>query len=78
LGAATPAAGRLSAVTMISYGGGLIGPALIGSVAARATLPVALLIPAALALVVTVVAPAALDAVTRNRADCSCFSPGNR
>jgi MFS family permease len=54
------AAGRLSAVTTISYGGGLAGPALIGYVAANQTLPVALLIPAVLALMVATVAPFAL------------------
>jgi MFS family permease len=67
LGAASvgaDAAGRrLSVVTTVSYAGGLIGPALIGYVAAKATLPVALLIPAGLALLVFVVAPAALNAV---------------
>jgi MFS family permease len=67
LGAANTAAGRLSMITTISYGGGLIGPALIGFVATRATLPVALLIPAALALAVAVAAPAALNAVVRGR-----------
>ena len=51
------AGGRLSAVTMISYGGGLLGPSVIGFVAAGTTLPVALLIPAALALVVVTLAP---------------------
>ncbi len=51
------AGGRLSAVTMISYGGGLLGPSVIGFVAAGATLPVALLIPAVLALVVVTLAP---------------------
>lgn len=51
------AGGRLSAVTMISYGGGLLGPSVIGFVAAGATLPVALLIPAALAVVVATLAP---------------------
>jgi hypothetical protein len=54
---------RLSAVTTISYGGGLVGPALIGSVAASVTLPVALLIPAALALTVAAVAPSVVRAV---------------
>jgi hypothetical protein len=54
--------GRLSAVTTVSYSGGLVGPALIGGVAARATLPVALLVPAGLALLVTLVAPAVLKA----------------
>jgi fucose permease len=51
------AGGRLSAVTMISYGGGLLGPSVIGFVAAGSTLPVALLIPAVLALVVVTLAP---------------------
>jgi hypothetical protein len=59
LGAA--GAGRLSVATTVSYAGGLIGPALIAYVAARATLPVALLIPAGLALLVAVAAPAALS-----------------
>lgn len=54
--------GRLSAITTISCSGGLVGPALIGGVAARATLPVALLIPTGLALLVTLVAPAVLKA----------------
>lgn len=64
LGAADESAGRLSAVTTISYGGGLVGPALIGFVAAGAGLSVALLIPAALALAVAAVAPTALRAIT--------------
>jgi MFS family permease len=67
LGAASVRAGaagsRLSVATTVSYSGGLIGPALIGYVAARATLPVALLIPAGLALLVSIVAPAALNTV---------------
>lgn len=63
LGAAGGAARRLSAITAISYGAGLVGPVLIGYVATRATLPVALLIPAALAVVVATVAPAVLNAV---------------
>jgi hypothetical protein len=50
-------------VTTISYGSGLVGPALIGYVAARATLPVAFLVPAALALVVATVAPTVLSAI---------------
>ncbi|MBB5079134.1 MFS transporter [Nonomuraea endophytica] len=71
LGAADGAARRLSAVTTISYGGGLVGPALIGYVATAATLPLALVIPAALALLVATAAPPLLNAVsvsaTRNR-----------
>jgi MFS family permease len=56
---------RLSTVTAISYGGGLIGPAVIGYVATVSNLPTALLIPAALALAVAAVAPMALRAVVR-------------
>jgi hypothetical protein len=61
LGAASAA--RLSAVTTISYGAGLVGPALIGYVAAISDLSTALLMPAALALLVAAVAPAALRAI---------------
>ncbi len=68
LGAAGAPARRLSLITTISYGGGLAGPALIGFVASRTTLPVALLIPAALAVAVAVAAPAVLTAVVRSRA----------
>lgn len=50
----------LSLVTMISYGGGLLGPALIGFLAQATTLPIALALPAALALLVAVAAPATL------------------
>lgn len=60
LGASGASARRLSNVTTISYGGGLVGPALIGSVAGRAGLSTALLIPAALAVLVAVAAPAVL------------------
>lgn len=56
---------RLSTVTAISYGGGLIGPAVIGYVATASTLPTALLIPGALALAVAAVAPTVLRAITR-------------
>jgi hypothetical protein len=63
--ASTGAARRLSTVTAIGYGGGLVGPALIGFVASKATLPVALLVPAVLALVAATVAPAVLTAVVR-------------
>ncbi len=60
LGTSGASARRLSTVTTISYGGGLVGPALIGSVAGRAGLPIALLIPAALAVLVAAAAPAVL------------------
>ncbi|WP_020521332.1 MFS transporter [Catelliglobosispora koreensis] len=56
LGAANGGGRKLSFVTMISYGGGLLGPALIGYVAAAASLPVALFIPAGMALLVAVMA----------------------
>lgn len=58
LGAAGGSARQLSAVTTISYGGGLVAPALIGFVAARASLPVALLIPAVLVVLIAAAAPA--------------------
>lgn len=65
LGAAATAgqpasAGRLAAVTAISYGAGLIGPALIGFVAEQASLSTALIIPAALTALVSAAAPAIL------------------
>ncbi len=56
LGAANGGGRKLSFVTMISYGGGLLGPALIGYVAAAASLPVALFLPAGMALLVAVMA----------------------
>lgn len=61
LGTSGASARRLSTVTTISYGGGLVGPALIGSVAGQAGLPTALLIPAALAVLVAAAAPAVLN-----------------
>lgn len=68
LGSAGADAARLSVVTMISYGGGLVGPALIGYVAAAAGLTVALIIPALLALLVAACAPPiVLHHLTRNR-----------
>ncbi|YCK39574.1 MFS transporter [Actinomadura sp. ATCC 39365] len=68
LGAAGGSARGLSAVTTVSYGGGLAGPALIGYVATTASLPLALVIPAALALLVAVAAPPLLDAVVTTAA----------
>lgn len=64
LGSAGGARG-LSAVTTVSYGGGLAGPVLIGYVATSAALPLALVIPAALALLVATAAPPLLNAVVR-------------
>jgi hypothetical protein len=64
VGAAFPGRAKgLAVVTTLSYGGGLIGPAVIGFVATRASLPVAMLIPAALVLVVAVIAPRVLAAL---------------
>lgn len=60
LGSSGASGRRLSAVTTISYGGGLVGPALIGAVAGQAGLPVALVIPGALAVVVAGAAPVVL------------------
>lgn len=51
---------HLAFVTMISYGGGLLGPALIGFLAQATSLSVALLLPATLAILVSVAAPATL------------------
>ncbi|WP_345574888.1 MFS transporter, partial [Nonomuraea rosea] len=67
LGAAGIGAQRLSAVTTISYGGGLVGPAVIGYVAGTATLPAALIIPAVLALLVATVAPRLLGTMLQAR-----------
>jgi MFS family permease len=63
LGASGAPARRLSAVTTLAYGGGLGGPALIGYLASAATLPAALLVPAALALLVATIAPATVRAI---------------
>jgi MFS family permease len=74
LGAANGPGRRLAAATSISYGGGLAGPALIGFVAERTSLPVALLIPAMLVLALAVVAPIALTAATRQTSTSDLFS----
>jgi MFS family permease len=68
LGAASGPGRRLAAATTVSYGGGLIGPVLIGLVAEGTTLPIALFIPATLTLLLAVVAPIALVAATRPEA----------
>jgi hypothetical protein len=60
LGSSGASGRRLSTVTTISYGGGLVGPAVIGTVVAQAGLPVGLLIPAVLAVVVAGAAPVVL------------------
>lgn len=65
LGSARRAAGRISTVTMISYGGGLVGPALIGALSTAVGLPAALVLPAVLTLAVAAVGPAALAALAR-------------
>jgi hypothetical protein len=66
---------RLSVVTMISYGGGLVGPALIGFLAEFATLPVALLLPASLVVVVAIVAPSVVQRSLRSRTPVNAFVP---
>jgi MFS family permease len=67
LGAGGGPARHLSAVTTISYGGGLVAPALIGFVASRASLPVALLVPAALVTLIAAAAPAVLATARETR-----------
>lgn len=54
---------QLSMVAAISYSGSLAGPALIGYVAATTSLPTALIIPAALALMVAITGPLAVRAM---------------
>jgi len=79
----------LSMVTTLSYCGGLIGPAVIGGVASRASLPAAMAVPAALVAAVTVIAPRVLAALTTGQrwasrvrragpggTDCGRGSPG--
>jgi MFS family permease len=78
LGAANGPGRRLAAATSISYGGGLAGPALIGYIAERATLPVALLIPATLVLALAVVAPIALAVATRQASTSDGLEPSER
>lgn len=64
-GAAAGGAGHLPWVTTLSTAGGLLGPVLIGFVAAGTSLRTALLIPAALALAVTATAPRTITSYTR-------------
>jgi len=64
VGAASRSARQLSAVTTISYAGGLVGPALMGLIAGHAGIPVALLLPTVLALLLAAAAPAAVTALT--------------
>ncbi|WP_066361435.1 MFS transporter [Herbidospora mongoliensis] len=65
VGAMASRPGRaLSAVTTISFGGALIGPAVIGYVAEVESLGTALLIPAVFAVFVTLAGPPAVRAVT--------------
>jgi len=79
LGAATARTrDRLALATAVSYSGGLVGPALIGYVAARATLPVALLIPTGLALLVSMAAPAILSRVMLDRRGADSSAPRSR
>ena len=55
----------ISVITTVGYSGSLLGPALIGCVAALTDLPVALTIPAALAVGIAVAGPRALAALAR-------------
>jgi predicted MFS family arabinose efflux permease len=55
----------LSIVTTISYAGRLAGPALIGYVASATSLPVAMTLPATLALVVALAGPPVLRSLRR-------------
>jgi len=64
VGAAAGSPRQLSLVAAISFGGGLVGPGVIGLVAGTAGLSAALLIPAALATIVALAAPAAVGALT--------------
>lgn len=57
--------GGLPRVSAIGYGGGLAGPALIGGIAEASSLPVALLLPAALAVMITLAAPPVLRPASR-------------
>lgn len=78
VGAAFPGQARsLSVVTTLSYGGGLIGPALIGWVASHASLPVAMVIPAGLVAVVTIVAPRVLAALPTGRTSTPESAPAS-
>lgn len=63
--AETGTARGLSTITTISYGGSLVGPAVIGYVATAASLPVAIAIPAAFAGLVALTGPLVLTMVSR-------------
>ncbi|WP_063813434.1 MFS transporter [Herbidospora daliensis] len=66
IGAAAGRPGRvLSAVTTVSFGGALTGPAVIGYVAEIRSLQTALVLPAVFALYVTLAGPAAILSVAR-------------
>ncbi len=54
----------LSLVTTLAYGGGLLGPTVMGLVASATSLPVAMIVPAVLVLLVTVSAPPVLRSLT--------------
>ncbi|WP_205814209.1 hypothetical protein [Microbacterium sp. K24] len=66
---------RLSVVTMIGYSGGLVGPALIGLLAAGLSLSLALLLPAALALLVAITAPGVISRGRGIRPSSSSTTP---
>lgn len=67
----------LAFVTMISYGGGLVGPAVIGVLAYASTLSIALMLPAALALVVAIAAPTTLRPARVHRGRDAAATPPN-
>ncbi|MFC4146081.1 MFS transporter [Micromonospora mangrovi] len=65
VGAAFPGRAKsLSLVTTLSYGGGLLGPAVMGYAASATSLSSAMVIPAALVVLVTVTAPRVLRLLT--------------
>lgn len=53
-------------ITTLGYSGSLLGPALVGCVAALSSLPIALTIPAALALGIATAGPRTLAALARH------------
>jgi MFS family permease len=66
VGAAGGKVGRaLAMVTAFGYSGLLLGPAVLGFVAEHASLPIALIIPAVLAAVVTLAGSPALRSLPR-------------
>ncbi|GAA3707841.1 MFS transporter [Nonomuraea antimicrobica] len=76
VGAAGGRVGRaLAMVTAFGYSGLLIGPAVLGYVAESASLPVALIIPAVLAVVVPLTGAPAIRALLRHAAPVPAAAP---